>query len=221
MKILVTTLAAAAALVASGALAQAQAIAIGANVGTPGVGLQASAEVRPGLVLRGAVDGMSISQDETYSDISYDGKAKQQTAGLFADFHPGGGGFFVSGGFYAGKREIDLKASPTTNVDIGGATYTPAQVGRIDGKAEMSKFQPFLGVGFDNTYVGDRTWGFRAIAGVAFSKEPEVRLTTSGGTLSSDPAFQARLRTEEAQAREDAKDFRYFPIVQVGLTRRF
>jgi len=47
-----------------------------------------------------------------------------------------------------------------------------------------------------------------------------VRLTTSGGTLSSDPAFQARLRTEEAQAREDAKDFRYFPIVQVGLTRR-
>ena len=78
-----------------------------------------------------------------------------------------------------------------------------------------------LGLGFDNTYVGDRGWGFRALAGVAFSKRPDVNLTASGGTLSNDPSFQARLRAEEAEARDDAKDFKYFPVVQVGLTRRF
>ena len=211
----------AAAALMSPAAAAAQAFAVGANVGTPGVGVQASVQVNEMLVIRGAVDGLSIGHDEDYSDIAYDGKAKLFTGGLFADVHPGGGAFFVSGGAYVGKRKVDLRAQPTASVDIGGATFTPAEAGRIDGEVKLSDFQPFVGLGFDNTYTGDRGWGFRALAGVAFSKKPDVNLTSSGGTLSSDPAFQARLRIEEASAREDAEDFRYFPVVQLGVTRRF
>jgi hypothetical protein len=214
-----------AALVLAGAFAatsaSAQNLALGVNVGTPGLGVQATAQLSDLVVLRGALDGMSLSRDEDYSDIAYDGKAKLMTGGLFVDLHPGGGAFFVSGGGYAGKRKIDLRAQPTANVEIGGATFTPAQVGRIDGEAKLSNLQPFLGVGFDNTYVGDRSWGFRALAGVAFSKSPKVTLTSSGGTLSADPTFQARLRAEEAEARDDAEDFKYFPVLQLGVTRRF
>lgn len=213
------------ALVALGALAAspacAQNMSVGVNVGTPGVGVQLSAKVSDLVVLRGAIDGVSISRDEDYSDIDYDGKAKLMTGGVFADLHPGGGAFFVSGGAYVGKRKINLRAQPTAAVDIGGETFTPAQVGRLDGEAKLSNFQPFVGLGFDNTYVGERGWGFRALAGVAFSKRPDVNLAASGGTLSNDPNFQARLREEEAEARDDAKDFKYFPVVQVGLTRRF
>lgn len=201
--------------------ATAQTLAVGVNAGTPGIGVQASAKVNDLVVVRGAVDGLNISRDEDYSDIAYDGKAKLLTGGLFADLHPGGGAFFVSGGAYVGKRKINLRAQPTAAVDIGGQTYTPAQVGRLDGEAKLSNFQPFLGLGFDNTFVGERGWGFRALAGVAFSKRPDVELTASGGTLSSDPTFQSRLRVEEAEARDDAKDFKYFPVVQIGLTRRF
>lgn len=201
--------------------AAAQSVAMGVNLGTPGAGVQASTRVSDLIVLRAAVDGLSINRDEDYSDVAYDGKAKLLTGGLFADLHPGGGAFFVSGGAYIGKRKINLRAQPTAPVEIGGATFTPAQVGRIDGEAKLSNFQPFLGLGFDNTFVGDRDWGFRAMAGVSFSKRPDVDLTASGGTLSSDPAFLARLRLEEAEARDDAKDFKYFPVVQIGLTRRF
>ena len=219
MKLQFTAVAAAAALFALPA--GAQNMAVGVNLGTPGVGVQASANVSDLLVLRGAIDGLSVSRDEDYSDIDYDGKAKLMTGGVFADLHPGGGAFFISGGAYVGKRKINLRAQPTAPVEIGGATFTPAQVGRLDGEAELSNFQPFLGLGLDNTYVGERGWGFRALAGVAFSKRPTVNLTASGGTLSTDAAFQARLRAEEAEARDDAKDFRYFPVLQLGLTRRF
>lgn len=219
MKTSIATLAVACAMAATSAAAQN--MALGVNVGTPGLGVQATAQISDLVVLRGALDGMSISRNQDYSDIAYDGKAKLTTGGLFADLHPGGGAFLVSGGAYFGKREIELSAQPSANVEIGGVTYTPAQVGRIDGEAKLSKFQPFLGVGFDNTYVGDRAWGFRALAGVSFSKAPKVNLTATGGALASDPAFLAQLQIEEAQAREDAKDFKYFPVVQVGLTRRF
>ncbi|MBJ7410463.1 MAG: hypothetical protein JHD15_08880 [Phenylobacterium sp.] len=219
MKTYLTALAALGALAASPACAQN--MSVGVNVGTPGIGVQLSAKVSDLVVLRGAIDGVSISRDEDYSDIDYDGKAKLMTGGVFADLHPGGGAFFVSGGAYVGKRKINLRAQPTAAVDIGGQTFTPAQVGRLDGEAKLSNFQPFVGLGFDNTYVGERGWGFRALAGVAFSKRPDVNLTASGGTLSNDANFQARLRQEEAEARDDAKDFKYFPVVQVGLTRRF
>lgn len=201
--------------------AAAQTIAGGLNLGTPGVGVQVAAKVSDMIVLRGTLDGIAISHDEDYSDVAYDGKAKLFTGGLFADLHPGGGSFFVSGGAYVGKRKINLRAQPTAAVDIGGQTFTPAQVGRLDGEAKLSNLQPFAGLGFDNTFVGERGWGFRALAGVAFSKRPDVSLTASGGTLSNDANFQARLRAEEADARHDAKDFKYFPVLQVGLTRRF
>ncbi|WP_309644046.1 hypothetical protein [Phenylobacterium sp.] len=219
MKSSVAALALVCAMASSAAVAQT--MALGVSAGTPGVGVQASAKISELIVLRGAVDGMSLSRDETYSDIDYDGKAKLLTGGVFADLHPGGGAFLVSGGAYFGQRKINLSARPTASVDIGGQVFTPAQIGRLDGEAKLSDLQPFLGVGFDTTFVGDRTWGFRALAGVSFSKAPDVKLAASGGTLSNDANFQARLRAEETQARDDAKDFKYFPVVQVGLTRRF
>lgn len=219
MKTFIATLAVAGALASTGAAAQT--MAVGVNAGTPGLGVQVSARLSDRIVLRGAVDGMSLNRDEDYSDISYDGKAQLLTGGLFADLHPGGGSFFVSAGAYAGKRKIELHATPTANVDIGGQTYAPAQVGRLDGEAKLSGLQPFVGLGFDNTFTGDRAWGVRAMAGVSFSEAPKVRLAASGGTLSTDPTFLDRLRAEETSAREDAKDFKYFPVVQVGLTRRF
>jgi len=223
MKTCLTMLAAAFALSATAAAAQNPRgdVSAGANIGTPGVGLQASAKVSDLLVVRGAVDGLSLSRGETLSDIHYDGKARLLTGGLFADVHPGGGGFFLSGGAYVGKRKVRLTASPTADVEIDDETFTPAEVGRLDGRARLSKVQPFVGLGFDNTFVGDRGWGFRALAGVSFSKRPRVTLTASGGTLAADPDFQARLAAEEADVREDAKDFKYFPVVQLGLTRRF
>lgn len=206
---------------ASAALAQSSPVAVGANIGTPGVGVSAQVQATDSVVLRGDLDWLRFSRDEEYGGIDYDGKAKALTGGLFADWHPGGGAFLVSTGAYLGKRELEIDAQPNGNVEIGGQTFTPDQVGRIDGEAKLSKFQPFVGLGYDNTFTAERGWGFRALAGVAFSKKPDVDLRASGGTFSSDPAFIERLLAEEAEIEEDAEGFRYFPVLQIGFTRRF
>jgi hypothetical protein len=203
----------------TGALAQTSPVAVGAQIGTPGIGGEAQLKLNDSFVVRGDVDYLSFKHDEDWSGVDYNGKAKAKTAGAFADWHPGGGSFLVSGGAYFGQRKVDFNGQPSGPVDIGGQTFTAAQVGRINGRAKLSKTQPFAGVGWDNTFGGG-AWGFRALAGVAFSKEPDVSLT-SDGTLAGDPAFQARLRQEEADIADDAKHFKYYPVVQVGLTRRF
>lgn len=222
MRSILTLAAAAAALTLPGAaMAQSSPLAIGGNVGTPGVGVSAQVLAADGLVIRGDLDWMKWGYDRDYSGVDYDGTFRSLTGGLFADWHPGGGALFVSGGAYIGKRKLDLDASPLNGVDIGGQVYSPAQIGRIEGEAKLSKVQPFAGLGFDNTWVGDRTWGARALVGVAFSKKPSVNLTASGGTLSNEAGFLSRLQTEENNIREDAKNVRYFPVLQFGITRRF
>ena len=215
------TLIAAAALAALPLAAQAQSgsVAAGVNLGTPGIGAELQVQAAPGFVIRGAVDGLKIDRDEDYSGVPYSAELKSLTGGLFADWHPMGGGFLVSGGAYFGDRKLDLSAAPTAPVVIGGQTFTAAQVGRLDGEIKMSKVQPFVGLGYDNTFTADRGWGFKLIAGVALSKKPGVTLTATGGTFSPD--FQTRLSQEVRDVQEDAEDFRYYPVVQVGVTRRF
>lgn len=221
---LLKILAAAAALAlapAGVALAQSSPLAVGVNLGTPGVGAELKYQLNDSLVVRGSADWLSYSRDTDYAGIPYEGKLKTATAGLFADWHPGGGAFLVSAGAYFGERKAEIDATPSGPVDIGGAVFTPAQVGQLTGSVEMSKFQPFLGLGFDNTFTSGSGWGFKALAGVAFSKDPDVQLNATGGTFSNDPTFQAALAREEADIQDDAKGFKYYPVIQIGVSRRF
>ncbi len=191
------------------------------NAGTTGVGAEAQLSLGPVLVLRAGIDTLGYDFDESYSDVDYSGRFDFDTVSGFVDVHPFLNGFLISGGVYAGDRTINLNATPSGPVEIGGQTYTAAQVGTLSGRVKLSDQAPFLGIGYDDAFYRDGAWGFRAIAGVAWSPEPEVGLTSSGGTLSNDPAFRARLEQEARDIQADAEDNGFFPVVQLGVTRRF
>jgi hypothetical protein len=191
------------------------------NAGTTGVGAEVQLSLGPVFVLRGGIDTLGYDFDEAYSDVDYSGRFDFDTVSGFVDLHPFLNGFLISGGVYVGDRVINLNARPNAPVDIGGATFTPAQVGTLSGRIKLSQTAPFVGVGYDDSFYREGAWGFLAIAGVAWSQEPEVGLTSSGGTLSNDPIFRTRLEQEAREIQEDAEDKALFPVVQLGVTRRF
>jgi hypothetical protein len=203
------------------AAAQTSPFAVGANIGTPGVGAEIQFQVAPSLVIRGDADWLSFHRNDTWSDVPYRGRLKSTTAGVFADWHPGQSSFVVSGGGYFGKRRIRLRSRNTGDVVVGGLTFTPEQIGQIEGRAKLSDAEPFVGVGWDNTFTGGHAWGFRALAGVSFSSSPKVRLSSVGGTFSNDPVVLAALQREEEDVRHDARHWKYYPVLQLGVTRRF
>lgn len=196
-------------------------IAIGATAGTTGLGAEVQVKVGPIFTLRGSIDRLTHSQDETYDGVDYSGDLSFNTVGGFVDVHPLANGLLISGGAYMGDRDIDLSATPSGPVEIGGQTYTPTQVGTLNGMIKLRDVAPFVGVGWDDTFHRRGRWGLRAIAGVAWSDEPEVALTSTGGTLSNDPAFQARLQTESQRITEETEGYGLFPVVQVGLNYKF
>ena len=202
--------------------ARAQMWAVGTQIGTTGVGGELQLQLNNALVARGTVDWLSYSRDETYSDVDYSGKLQFGTGGAFLDWHPFQNGFLLSGGAYFGSRKIKLSAQPgaATSVDLGAATYTGAQVGRLTGSVKMGDVEPFAGLGYDNAFQGNAGLGFKVLLGVSFSDSPSVSLISSGGILSADPVFQADVAAEQDKIRHDAKDLQYFPVLYIGLTYR-
>ena len=220
---LILVAAAAVSLSAGSALAQSSApgVAVGATAGTSGVGLDVQVKLGPIFTLRGSLDRLTWGADESYDGIDYQGDFAFDTVGGFIDMHPLATGFLISGGAYVGDRDIALAATPTGPVEIGGQTWTPGQVGTLNGAIKLSGVAPFLGLGWDDTFYRSGRWGFRAIAGVAWSDAPEVALTSTGGSLSNDPNFQARLRDESQAISDEAEGYGLFPVIQVGLNYKF
>ncbi len=201
--------------------AAAQSVAGGATVGTTGVGFEAQLKLGPIFVLRANVEQLDHDVDETYDGIDYFGAFAFDTVGGFVDLHPFGNAFLISGGAYLGDRDISLGATPTVPVEIGGTTYSPSQVGTLSGTIKLQDIAPFVGIGWDDTFTRRSPWGFRAIAGVAFSDTPEVALDSSGGSLSNNATFQDRLDDEAREIQNDVEGYGVFPVVQVGLNYRF
>lgn len=195
--------------------------AVGAQIGTPGGGVQAQFALNDRVVLRGGYDLLRWELDESYAGVAYEADIDFQSPGAFVDIHPFRNSFFVSGGAYFGDRRVDLDATPSEPVNIGGATFTREEVGRLTGRITLEDVAPFVGVGYDNTFTRGGHWGFRAVAGAVFGDAPRVSLDSTGGTLSTNPFFRALLSLEEEDIQDDADHFEVLPVVQIGLNYRF
>ncbi|GLS01875.1 hypothetical protein GCM10007859_18930 [Brevundimonas denitrificans] len=196
-------------------------VAVGATAGTSGVGLDVQVKLGPIFTLRGSLDRLTHSADERYDGVDYNADLTFDTVGAFIDMHPMANGLLISGGAYLGDRDIALAATPTGPVEIGGQTYSASQVGTLNGAVKLGDVAPFIGLGWDDTFYRSGRWGFRAVAGVAWSDAPEVALTSTGGSLSNDATFQARLRDESQRITEETEGYGLFPIIQVGLNYKF
>lgn len=195
-------------------------INVGGSIGTTGGSVEVSTKVLPIVAIRGGYNYFQYEADETYDDVAYTGDLDLTTFGAFVDLHPFGNAFMITGGAYFGDKTLALLATPTTNVQIGNQTFTPAQVGTLNLNAEMEKTAPFLGLGWDTSFDTPGL-GFKFIAGAMFSGSPQVDLRASGGTLSNDANFQNQLTIEEQNLQEDIDAYEIYPVVQIGLTLGF
>ena len=215
-------LAATFALMAFASPSQAQGIALGVKAGTLGAGLDLTVGLAPVLNLRVGAQGFSLSRTFTEQDVSYDGKADLRSAWLLLDIHPGGKGTRVSvGGVYS--RNKLTGTSPTTGtVTINGVAYPIALIGTIDGEVTANDVCPYLGLGWGNAVRPGSPVRLAFDVGVFYQGAPKVSLTAHPAIPALVPAsFFADLEKERQKAENDASSYKFYPVVNLGLSYRF
>lgn len=195
-------------------------LALGVTGGTLGIGPEISWRFSERVGLRANGGFFDASRNEELDDIDYDADLKLNSFGAMLDWYPFGGGFRVSAGGRINNNEIDLEGAPTVDTEIGDTTYTPQQIGTIAGTVKSDSFAPTLSLGYGGKLAKGLTFSFEL--GVMMQGSPKIEnLASTGGTLSSNSTFLAQLALEEQRAEDDAKDFKYWPIIQIGLAYRF
>lgn len=196
--------------------------ALGVGVGTNGGVLEGAYAFNRYVDVRAQGAAIGFDADFKSSDVKYKGRFRHFTGGADVDLHPFGNPLLVVGGFVSGERKVRVKADPTetATVKINGVTFPVNQVISLNGDADLGSTAPFAGIGFDNTFTHPGHWGFRAVGGVIFGQDPQVRLNASG-PFATNPAVVAAVRAEEASLQHDVDGYRYYPVVQVGVTYRF
>lgn len=196
--------------------AQAQ-FGVGVRASTLGIGAELSYRVNRILGVRGGFNYFQLTKDATVQDIAYRVTPHLENETLIADLYPLGGSFHLSGGLLFNSNEGRLVARLTQNVQIGDSTYTPSQVGSLNGRISFNKTAPYVGIGF----AGRGRVSFLFDLGVGFTGTPKADLTgTTSLTGQAKTEFDANVAKEQAQVRSDIADksyLKYHPVLSLGL----
>jgi hypothetical protein len=196
--------------------------ALGATVGTDGVGGELEYNLNRYITLRGRGTWLDFRYGGNSGDVHYDADFKLSEGGGFVDLHPFANPFVISAGGVAGPRKADVSLYYRRNVTIDGVSFTPAQLGQGGGEATLSSPAPFVGLGFDDTFNHASRWGFKVTAGVVFSHPPDTSLAATSGLAAQNPSLiQPYITDVEHDVRHDGEIFAYYPQVSAGVTYRF
>ena len=199
-------------------LAEGHAVAL--RVGALGIGPEYTYELNDRVAFRGAIYGAELGFGSERSGIDYDFDVVWDSIAAGVDFHPLKTALRLSAGFLDNDNRLRMVARPTSNETIGDTTYTPSQMGTLQGNVGFDDTALFLGVGWD--WSRGKRFGTAFDVGLIDQGEAVVTLT-GNGTLFGDPSFEQDINAEEAELQRDLNDDvgDVVPYVSLGFVFRF
>jgi hypothetical protein len=188
----------------------AQAAGVGVRVGTTGLGIDLAKNIAPLLDARVGYSGGSVGYDASTSGASYQGDLKLSNLNAFLDFKPLGPLFRITGGLIFNQNKYE--ATGTVSGQPGSFNAT-VESGRSTA--------PYLGIGFGN--VAGAGIGFYADLGVMFMGEPKASISAncSGLSAAQCSTLQSQTAAEQQRLQDELKNFKAYPVLNIGITIGF
>lgn len=193
-------------------------------LGLPGATLGYAHTVNASLGLR--VDASttgSHNKNGKESGIDYQGKAKYNRVGLFADYFPFTGRFRFTGGLTLNDAKLDLKShfDGVTPVTVNGLTITPTSADYFNAQVSFPKVTPYLGIGWGHQ-SSEPGLGFVGDVGVSIGR---AKLKTEnnlvGRQFGSVTITQADVDAQTQDLRDGVGKVRFLPQLNLGLSYRY
>jgi len=196
---------------------------LGIRAGTLGGGIELSHAFSQRTGVRLNVDGYNFSRTATQDNIQYDMKLKLQTASLLGDWFPFANNFRISAGAMLNRNKFALKGQPSGgSYTINGVTYNAADVGSFDSQVDFNKTAPYFGIGYGRPIYSGLSLTFDL--GVMFQGSPKSKIDVTCGPTTPGPTctqLQNDAKAEQSRLDESLHNFKYYPVVSLGLAYTF
>lgn len=202
--------------------ADAQGFALGVVGGTQGAGVQLTLGLVPRANLRLGAQGLDLSRDHTERDITYRADAELRNAYLLFDLHPGAGDFRLSAGVAVNRNRVVGRSPVSGTVIVNDVAYNVSSVGTLEAELTTRRVAPYVGLGWGNAVAPGSPLRFVFDLGATYHQEPRLSLVaTPTNPALVPPDFYANLEAERVKAEDDLSRYRFYPVVNLGLSYRF
>ncbi len=207
-------------LTSPGAIAAEGGWAVVGKAGTMGIGAEVHRVVVPRVLnFRVGAGFFRYSTDFSDNNINYGAKLKLGAVPIGLDVFPFKNWFRLGGGMVINLNEVSGSAKPTQGqITINGRSYSPDQLGQMNGVVKFNRTAPYFGLGFGRTFKTRKHWGVTFDLGAMYHGHAKLSLST---TQTPSAQLQGDLRQQEQRFNDDAKDFTFFPIIQFAVSYRF
>jgi hypothetical protein len=192
--------------------------AVGLKVGALGLGAEYTHELTDRIAVRGGLYGSQLGVDVEESGIEYEADVVWDSIVAGVDFHPLKTALRLSAGLIKNDNALELVSRPAAPQTIGDTTYTPAEIGTLEGRVGFDDAATFFGIGWDWSR-DKRLFGVSLDLGIVNQGNPTVSLR-GNGTLLGDPSFQQDIDAEVAQLESEI-DADVVPFFALGFQFRF
>jgi hypothetical protein len=191
------------------------------KIGTLGVGVDLGIEINDSLKVRINPNYFRFFlRDKKLSDLEYDLDIDLFTVGGIVDYHPFGGGFRISGGIFYNGSSADLEGSAelTGTIQVGPIELEQTVIANLVGTAIYQPIAPYAGIGWGLSGKKDRNWHFSLDAGALYLGNSTVSLRAP--LALADPLVDL-VEEEEEEVEDELNNYRWYPVVMLGVTYRF
>jgi len=218
-------------------------LTIGLRASTLGAGVELEYPINHFIRGRLLYNRLDVDFEQKLSGIEYDVDLDLQSYGLILDLHPFAGSLRLSAGAMMNDNSIAASAMTTGNrmVNIGGRDYA----GSLSVDAVFDDFSPYAGIGWGGGKR--RGWRYHFDIGALYQRNPELKFSGMAGTAGTLCSFtvsasgmarvststgetcptqlqhdlQRDLQTEFNELKDDARGFKWYPVISLGLEYRF
>lgn len=206
------------ALAASGTAVADNNFGIGLKAGTLGLGLEGTWRPLPYIDFRLGANAYDYNYVDVQAGVNYDSTITLETLYATVNFRFPMSPMRISVGAFSNDNVFNLNSAESGSFDIGGTTFTAADIGELTSEASFDSTSPYLGIGFDFTLAGKV--GLNMDFGVLWQGDPKVSMSANG-LLANDPTFLAAVETERLQLEDDMSSFKAWPVISLGFVFNF
>jgi hypothetical protein len=194
--------------------------AIDVKAGSLGIGADISRSIIPRVLnFRTGASFFPYSADFDEADITYNADFRLAAVPIAIDVFPFKNWFRLGGGVIINMNEVTGTGKSAVNgtIDIGDVTYNLSDLGQVKGKVKFNRVAPYVGIGFNNPIKTKGHLGFFADLGIIYHGSPKAVLTT----VKTVPGLEANIDKQMQETNNDIKDYKIFPVIQLGLSYKF